>query len=254
MRGEICVGAASILSLAATLLMIFVHVGQINTSTVPRGISMIKVNVSSYGQSLHNALTDPIQGLYASNSSAPLQTAAGLRQFYAFGLYSYCGFIDNRQGICTNHTAGQQFKPYDAITSDMAANYTRITEVVVAGTTFQNSHYLGQSSKAAYWMLLLGTICASLALVTGVLKRNLTFFVSTLFSIVGSLLILIGASIWTVLIRRTEAVNNLLIGLPPISVGIVVSSGSGLALTWAAFACMVVSIVPYMISCCTYRG
>lgn len=82
---------------------------------------------------------------------------------------------------------------------------------------------------------------------SGVLKRNLTFFVSTLFSIVGSLLILIGASIWTVLIRRTEAVNNLLIGLPPISVGIVVSSGSGLALTWAAFACMVVSIVPYMI-------
>ena len=70
-----------------------------------------------------------------------------------------------------------------------------------------------------------------------------------MFSIAGSILILIGASIWTVLIKRTEAINNLLIGLPPVSVEIVVSSGSGLFLTWAAFACMVVSVVPYMIRC-----
>ena len=246
--------------------------------------------ITPSSESLHNALTDPIEGLYTSNASTPLETEAGLRLFYEFGLYSHCGYISDTQGICTNHTAGRQFKPYDAITSDMAANYTRITEAVVVGTTFQNSHYLGQSSKAAYWMLLLGTLCAFLALLTsvfpiktssgllktkhcgysGILKNSLTFFVSTLFSIGGSLLILVGASIWTVLIKRTDTVNNVLIGLPPIPVGIVVSAGSGLFLAWAAFACMVVSIVPYMIryvlfadqrcqaknkhSCCTYRG
>jgi SUR7/PalI family len=129
------------------------------------------LNTTPSSQSLHNALTDPIQDLYTSNTSAPLQTGAGLRQVYEFGLYSHCGYIGN-QGICTNHTAGRQFKPYDAITSDMAANYTRITEAVLAGTTFENSHYLGQSSQAAYWMLLLGTLCAFLALLSLVLPAR----------------------------------------------------------------------------------
>jgi hypothetical protein len=116
-------------------------------------------------QSLNNALVDPIEGLYTFNASAPLETEAGLRQFYEFGLYSHCGYINDTQGICTNHTAGRQFTPYEAITSDMAANYSVITAAILTGTTFQNSHYLGQTSKAAYWMLLLGTICAFLALV-----------------------------------------------------------------------------------------
>jgi hypothetical protein len=82
---------------------------------------------------------------------------------------------------------------------------------------------------------------------SGILKNSLTFFVSTFFSIAGTVLILIGASIWTVIIKRTEDVNALLIGQPPVPVGIVVSAGSALFLTWAAFACMVVSVVPYMI-------
>jgi len=256
MRGEICIGAASVLSLAATFLMIFVHVGQINTSTVPRKISMVKVNVSSYGDSLHRAFTDPILGLYTSNASTPLQAKAGLRQFYEFGLYSHCGYISNphMQGICTNRTAGRQFKPYDAIRSDMAANYSRITEALLVDTTFQNSHYLGQTSKAAFWMLFLGSICAALAFVTGILKNNLTFFVSAFFSMSASLLLLIGASIWTILINKTAAVNDVVIGQPLGPIGIVVTVGSGLFLIWAAFACMAVSVVPYMISCCTYRG
>jgi hypothetical protein len=143
-------------------------------NSVPSSGAILNTTLSS--QSLHNALTDPIQGLYTSNASAPLQAGAGLRQFYEFGLYSHCGFIGDRLGICTNHTAGRQFKPYDAITSDMAANYTRITEAVLAGTTFENSHYLGQSSKAAYWMLLLGTICAFLALLSLVLTTFIRFY------------------------------------------------------------------------------
>lgn len=45
----------------------------------------------------------------------------------------------------------------------MAANYSRITQALVQDTTFMDSSYLGGATKAAYWMLLLGTICASLA-------------------------------------------------------------------------------------------
>lgn len=192
MRGEVCVGAASILSLVSMILMIFVHVGQINTSVVPRKIAMAKVNVSEYSAALQISFADPFNDIYTKNASAPLGVKAGLRQLYEFGLYSHCAYVTNSQGICGNLTVGKQYRPYDAITSDMAANYSLITAALVSGTTFQDSSYLGEATKAAYWMLLLGTICAALALLTGILKNNFTFFISTIFSIAGSLLLLIG--------------------------------------------------------------
>ncbi|KAJ6626838.1 actin cortical patch SUR7/pH-response regulator pali [Mycena sp. CBHHK59/15] len=256
MRGEICVGSASFLAFASMLLLIFVHVSQINTSTVPRGISLVKINVSDYGEALHTALIDDIELLYTKNASAPLAAGAGLRQFYLFGLYAHCGYVNDTAGICTNHTAQNQFQPYAALTSDMLSNYTDITNFILSDTAFADSNSLGHSSRAAYWMLLLGTICAALALLTGIAKNNLTFFVSTGFAIIGSLFILIGASIWTVMIKKTQSVNTIMIGTAanPVSVGIEVSTGSALYMIWAAFASLLVSVVPYMISCCTYRG
>ncbi|KAG6919581.1 hypothetical protein DXG01_004245 [Tephrocybe rancida] len=266
MRGEICVSAASLLSLVAMLLMIFVHVGQINTSSVPRKIAMARVNVSDYSTALQSSFTDPFENIYTTNASAPLAVRAGLRNFYDFGLYSYCAYVNTSQGTCGNMTIGAQYRPYDAITSDMAANYSRITQALVQDTAFQSSTYLGESTKAAYWMLLLGTICALLATLTsvvhvtlsvianfyitsGFLKTHFTFFLSTVFSVSGSGLLLIGASIWTIIIKKSDAVNDVLIGTASSSVpiGIVVTVGSGLYLTWAAFACLIVSVVPYMI-------
>ncbi|KAF7306571.1 hypothetical protein MIND_00448400 [Mycena indigotica] len=256
MRGEFCVGLSSFLSLASLLLLIFVHVGQINTSSVPHGVSLVKINVSQYGEALHVALIDDIDHLYTNNASAPLQAGAGLRQLYEFGLYSHCAYVNSSAGRCTNTSIQQEFRPYEALTSDMRANYTDITNFILSGTTFANSNSLGHSSRAAYWMLLLGTICAAIALFTGVAKYSFTFFISTGFSVLGSVFILIGASIWTTLIKRAETVNSIMIGNAsnPVSVGIQVSSGPALFLMWASFASLFVSVVPYMISCCTYRG
>ncbi|CAA7260590.1 unnamed protein product [Cyclocybe aegerita] len=197
MRGEVCVGVASILSFASMVMLIFVHIGQINTSTVPRRLSMAKVNASGYGDSLAVFIRpDNVTGLYTLNASAPLQAGAGLRQHYEFGLYSYCAFVDadERAGICSNQTVGTQFRPYDALTGDMALNYSILTNNFLPALTFSDGKYTGSLTKAAYWMLLLGTICAALALLTGIAKNNLTFFVSAIFSVVGSILLLIGAS------------------------------------------------------------
>lgn len=107
-------------------------------------------------------------GLYTSNASAPLQAGLGLRQFYKFGLYSYCGYISEKEGTCGNHTIGEQFTPFDAVVSDMLPqNYSILTANLIPGNvTLRDSKYLGQSTKAAYWMLLLGTLCAALALLT----------------------------------------------------------------------------------------
>ncbi|KAJ7919031.1 actin cortical patch SUR7/pH-response regulator pali [Mycena leptocephala] len=256
MRGEICVGSASILAFASLLLLIFVHVSQINTSTVPRGISLVKMNVSAFGEALHDAITDPVEGLYTNNASAPLESGAGLRQFYLFGLYAHCGYVNDSAGTCTNHSIQNQFQPYAALSSDMLQNYSSLSGFILSTTSFADSNSLGHSSRAAYWMLLLGTICAALALLTGVAKSAFTFFASTTFSIIGSLFILIGASIWTVMIKKTQSINTAIIAntVPPVSAGIEVTIGTGLYMIWAAFVTLAVSVIPYMVSCCTFRG
>ncbi|KAJ7693647.1 actin cortical patch SUR7/pH-response regulator pali [Mycena rosella] len=257
MRGEICVGSASFLAFTSLLLMIFVHVSQINTSAVPRGISLVKINVSDYGAAVHVAIFDPVDHLYTNDSSAPLEFGAGLRQFYLFGLYSHCGYVNTSAGTCTNKTVQNEFQPYAALTSDMLQNYTDLTNFLLGGTAFEDStDSLGGSSRAAYWMLLLGTICAALALLTGVAKNNFTFFISTALAIVGAILLLIGASIWTAMIHKAQSINSVMIGPPasPVLAGIVVSVGPGLFMIWAAFVALFASVVPYMVSCCTYRG
>lgn len=115
---------------------------------------------------LADAFGDPITGLYTANASAPLGAQAGLRPLYQFGLYSFCAYVDGVHGTCSNHSVAAQFQPYDAITADMFQNYSRFTDAIVLNTTFRDSAYLGSLSKAAYYMLLLGTLCAALALLT----------------------------------------------------------------------------------------
>ncbi|KDR85268.1 hypothetical protein GALMADRAFT_234029 [Galerina marginata CBS 339.88] len=256
MRGELCIGFASVLSFASMLLLIFVNVGQINTSTIPRKIFMVRVNMSDYGAAVQAAISDvnPVLGLYTTNASAPLQAQKGLRQFYEFGLYSYCAYVDEKAGICGNHTIGQRYTPYDIITADMNLNYSIITAPIIPENTFRDSNYLGANSKGAYWLILLGTICAALAVLTGIAKNNFTFFVSAIFSAVGSLFLLVAAGLWTVMIKKTQAINIAVNPLNQQPLRIIVTEGNGLFLTWAAFVCLFVSIVPYVVSCCTYRG
>ena len=93
-------------------------------------------------------------------------------------------------------------------------------------------------------------------------------------AIAGSILLLVGAALWTVIIKKAEAINIMEVSLNGSSVplGINVSVGIGLYLLWASFAVLAISIVPYMLryvsyviyqdyqlspilySCCTYRG
>jgi len=215
---------------------------------------MVNVNMSGYGAAIQAAILNPVQALYTNNGSAPLQAGLGVRQTYEFGLYSYCAFVQDGTGICGNHTIGEQFRPFDTITADMLSNYSVLSDAFIQDSTFRDSKYLGQLSKAAYWMFLLGTICAALTVLTGILKNNLTFLVSSTFAVFGSILLLIGASLWTIIIKKSEAINTTLNAVTKQSLGIILSTGSGLFIAWAAFVCLAVSVIPYGISCCTYRG
>jgi len=218
---------------------------------------MVNVNVSAYGTALAAAFApDEIQGLYTTNATAPLGVGAGLRQLYKFGLYGHCAFEADGLGICTNVTAANRFEPYNILTSDMVSNYSTYTSAIIVNATFRDSNYLGGESHSAYYLLLLGSVFATISLFTGVIKHTWAFFLSTGSAVLSSVLVLSGAAIWTVIIQKCQSVGDIIIGpagrREPL--GILISTGPGLYLAWASFACLVVSIVPYMISCCTYRG
>ncbi|KAF8559353.1 hypothetical protein OG21DRAFT_1503260 [Imleria badia] len=214
---------------------------------------MAIVNVSGYGEALSQTFNDPIQGLNTTNSSSPLGQRAGIRQQYEFGLYSYCAYVNSSAGQCSSQTIAARFQPYTTITSDMLLNYSEFTTDIFANTTFINSSYLGTNSHAAYYFLLLGTISTALSLFTGIPRRTFLFLFSTAMSVISALFILIGAAIWTAIVKKVESVNTLQ-PAPGILSGIEVSYGNGIYLSWAAFACLFAATIPSMISCCTFRG
>ncbi|KAI0274779.1 hypothetical protein BC834DRAFT_849544 [Gloeopeniophorella convolvens] len=254
LRGEICIGVASIFSFTAVMLLIFVHVAQISTSSVPRGIAMAKMNVSQYGQTLAKGLGDPITNLYATNASAPLGEEDGIRNVYKFGLYSYCGYLNNTAGRCSNTTIANKYQPFNALIADMALNYSALTIFIINGTSSFESQSMATHTHSAYYLILLGTIFAFLALVIGVVKHTFAFLASACLAVLATTFVLAGAALWTAAINSSESVNGLILNTTNIPLGIEVSSGSGLSLLWAAVGCLFASLIPYLISCCTFRG
>jgi len=75
-----------------------------------------------------------------------------------------------------------------------------------------------------------------------------TKILCTVFSSAGSLWLLIGSSIWTVLVGKLQVINNDLLRSASADIhgnlGIIVSEGPGLYLSWAAFVFMFLSIFP----------
>jgi hypothetical protein len=120
---------------------------------------------NAHSQALQVAIGDPVEGLYNTTPSAPVGEQAGLRQLYQFGLYSHCAYVDDKQGACSNSSVAKQWEPYNAVLSDMFQNYSDLTLGFVPNDqTFTNSHYLAEFSRAAYYMLLMGSICAAIAI------------------------------------------------------------------------------------------
>jgi hypothetical protein len=140
--------------------------------SLPTYTSQVKVNTSNYGAALAAEFNDPIHGLYTTNTSLPLANGTGLRTHYAWGLYSYCAFSPNAttnstalHGSCSNSTVGHKFQPYKAIRADMISNYTQFTDNIFSGTNsrFNDNNFLGGFTTGAYYLILLGTVCAALA-------------------------------------------------------------------------------------------
>ncbi|KZS93237.1 hypothetical protein SISNIDRAFT_72822 [Sistotremastrum niveocremeum HHB9708] len=164
--GEVCIGSATFFSFVAVLLLIFTHVGQLNTSTIPRGISMVKMNVSGFGDALSQSHAgDSAAGLYTTNATAPLEEGDGLRQIYAWGFYSHCAYVAPEQGICSNKSQPNLFQPFDTMVADAPAKFHTVTQFIVPNSGFTDSSFLGSLSRGAYWLCFIGSILAALAMI-----------------------------------------------------------------------------------------
>lgn len=86
---------------------------------------------------------------------------------------------------------------------------------------------------------------------SGLLRRTVLFLVSTTMSILSALFILIGAAIWTAIVKNVESINTMQVARGILS-GINVSYGNGVYLSWAAFACLFVATIPSMIRCVVF--
>ncbi|KAG9104585.1 hypothetical protein FRC06_001051 [Ceratobasidium sp. 370] len=253
MRGEVCIGSAEALSFISLLLLIIAHVGQINTDTVPRGVSLVTVNMTGYAAGLQGATGDPTPGLFTNESTTPLMHELGLRTQYSWGFYKYCAYTEKPLGLCSNQTFGFPFQPFDAILGDTPEVYQIQTRYLLPQqSTFVDSGYLADYTRAGFWLVFLGTLSAGIAFLGGLYKHTMTFMVSTVFSMFGAGCLLIGASIYTAVLNKAKSINTYTIadGTP---LGIVVTTGAQLPLVWVAFVLLFLSMGPYLISCSTYR-
>ncbi|KAG8889686.1 hypothetical protein FRB98_003249 [Tulasnella sp. 332] len=258
MRGETCIAIATFFTFASLIILIFAHVGQINTSAVPRKLHMAQVNVTHYGVAFQAGTGINAPGLYSSNASAPLEAGNGLRQLYSWGIYGFCAYLQPgpSNGTCGNQTFANGFTPYDVIVADVPVAYQEYTKVLVASASaFKNSPYLSNLTKSGMDLLFIGTLAAFVALITGVIKHKITFLLASFFSIVGSLFLLVGATLWSVAIGKAESINKGIVkgsGGSVTPLGIVVTTGPQLYLFWVSFIFLLISTVPYTISCWSF--
>jgi hypothetical protein len=127
------------------------------------------------------------------------------------------------RGTCTGSKFAMAFTPYDYMTSDMLSNYTILSNNFIPDTPFRDSKTSASLGQAAYWMLLLGTISIFFAIVTyvpqyfscclqelklllpqGIKKTHFTFFLSSGFSLLSAVLLLIAVSIYTVSLENAK--------------------------------------------------
>jgi hypothetical protein len=85
---------------------------------------------------------------------------------------------------------------------------------------------------------------------------RVTFLTAAISSFIAALTLLIGASIWSASIHKSQAINAVPLKFPnsnaQVAIGISVSAGNGLYLAWAAFALMFCSVFPYVMKWVTF--
>lgn len=244
----LCVGLGEFLTFAAVVLCVFANIGQLTNNIVTRNIRYVSVDTSGLGDALSRS-GNAIGNLYASSQSSPVGQGNGIKNDYQWGLYSYCGGQESgSERACTQRQFGFEFLPVDAILSDAPQDARQEIQNFLPQGTFRDSGYLGDYSKPAMYLIFIGSCLAFIAWVSGLLSHRFAFLGAAFIALLSALALGVGAALLTAIYTKAkDSVNNA-------QYGIVVHYGNALWITWAAFVAVALSIVPYIISCCTGRS
>lgn len=255
MRGEHCIAGATILSAISVLLLIFTHIGQISPGGLTNAIYYVQLDVSSYGNAFESATALSAGGLYDTAAHDPMGESKGLRQYYRYGIYKGCGYQKDGSGTCNSTTVGYAFEPLSQMLADTPAKFKGQTNAIIPQTAsaFRNNSYNYDMSRAASLMVFIGSCLAVLALIFGLLKARISFFVAAGCAGLSAFLLMIGAALWTAVIAKDAWLKNVKVQHGD-ALGIYVTPGPALYLTWVAFVLETLAVLPYVVSCCTYRS
>ncbi|TKY90588.1 hypothetical protein EX895_000586 [Sporisorium graminicola] len=244
----LCVGLGEFLTFAAVVLAVFANIGQLSNNIVTRNIRYVSVDTSGLGDALSRS-GNSINNLYANSQSSPVGVGNGIKNDYQWGLYNYCaGEESGGQRACTKRHFGFEFQPVEAILADAPEGSRQELQNFLPRGTFTNSKYLRDYSKPAMYLIFIGSCLAFIAWVAGLLSHRFAFLGAAFIALLSALCLGVGAALLTAIYVKTkDSVNNA-------QYGIVVHYGDALWLTWAAFVAVALSIVPYIISCCTGRS
>ncbi|AAW47100.2 hypothetical protein CNN01480 [Cryptococcus deneoformans JEC21] len=252
MRGEHCVAGATILSVISVILLIFAHIGQVSSGALVRSIYMAEVNVAAYGNGFQGGTNTSASGLYDTNNTDHMGAFKGLRQYYRYGMYNACGYQKDGSGVCNSSTFAYPMEPLAGMIGDVPSKFRIQTVNIIPSSTFKDNSYNHGMSKAGSGLIFVGSCAAALALIFGVIKLRLTFFIASICAGVGAFLLMLGAALWTAVIAKDAWLGNVKVQ-HGYKLGIYVTAGPSIYLVWVAFALTSLSCLPYVIACCTYR-
>lgn len=119
-------------------------------------------------------------------------------------------------------------------------------------SAFKNNGWNHSLSKVGSGLIFVGSLLTLVSFVCGLVKHRLAFFGAALSSGISAFFLMVGAAIWTSIIAKDAWLKAVQVQ-GNVALGVLVNPGSALYLTWVSFVFVALSVVPYVISCCTFR-
>ncbi|PWZ02661.1 hypothetical protein BCV70DRAFT_229119 [Testicularia cyperi] len=240
----LCVGLGEFLTFAAVILCVFANIGQLTNNIVTRNIRFVEVNPTGLGDAIGGSVP---AGFYASDQSAAVAQGNGIKQSYQWGLYNYCaGEASGGARSCTPRSFGFAWRPVDAIEDDAPQDARDQITNFLPSSTFRDSGYLADYSRPAMYLVFIGSCLALVSWIAGLLSHRFAFLGAAFISLLSALALGVGAALFTAIYTKArDAVGE--------QIGITISYGNALWMIWGAFVAVALSIIPYILSCCTGR-
>lgn len=259
-----CAGFATLLSVAAVVLLIFGEIGQIETSIVTRHLRIVTISTEGLGAAIAEQLDTGmanVTGLYNTGTTYKTRgnngTHDGLRKNYEFGIWNYCatnGDIGSERSYCTTRSFGSAIQPAAVLLGDAPTEFVEPLQTILPDSVFTADDYLGRFTTAASYLLFVGAIATALCMLIGFVAHKGAYVLGAILALISALALAIGLVIYTVIFSRIiSAISDVQVA-NNVDLGIDVAYGNALWLMWGAAAAIIFAVLPFSIACCTGRS